>query len=403
MKNPVDRNNRRPDFPREAVQRALREEGVDGWLFYFFQGNDPLALRLLKIPPDRFFSRRWFYFVPARGTPVKIVHRIEPGALDGLPGRAHFYGAWEELGAHLAHTVKGRRIAMQYSPKGAVPTLSRVDGGTLEWVRSLGGRVVSSGDLVQHFDAVLTPRQRRQQEITARDLHELVREAFGFIARAVRTRGRTREREVQSFLRRGYARRGWVTNADPIVAVNRHSASPHYAPGPGRDAPLRKGDWVLLDVWAKPRGEDAIYADITWCGFVGAVVPERYERVFQVVRRARDAAVSFIAQRGQENRSVQGWEVDRAARREVERAGLGKYFLHRTGHSIGTEDHAAGANMDGLETRETRRLLPGTLFSIEPGIYLPTFGARSEINVRMDGPRPLITGGPPQESVVRIL
>ncbi|MBL0349266.1 MAG: aminopeptidase P family protein [Elusimicrobia bacterium] len=385
------------------VQKALREEGIDGWLLYFFQGNDPLALRLLRVPPKKFFTRRWYYFVPGRGAPVKLVHRIEPDALDHLPGQTLSYASWRELEAGLGRAVRGaRRVAMQYSPKNAVPTLSRVDAGTVELVRSLGPRVVSSGDLVQRFESVLAPRQWEQHRTTARHLHQIILKAFDFIARSVRAKVRTTEFDVQRFILREYVRRGLVTNADPIVAINKNSAQPHYAPTSVRHSPIKKGDWVLLDIWAKPKGPDAVYADITWCGFVGKKTPEKYERIFQIVRRARDAAVEFVSKRLKAGKAVYGWEVDRAARSVIERAGYGKEFIHRTGHSIGTEDHANGANMDGLETRELRHILPGTLFSIEPGIYLENFGVRSEINVFIDGIKPVITGGPVQCRAVEI-
>lgn len=391
-------------FPVRAVRKALDDDRLDGWLFYYFQGNDPLALRILKIPSDRFFTRRWFYFVPRRGAPVKIVHRIEPDALDGLPGRTTDYASWRELGAALRAALRGaRRVAMQYSPKSAVPYIARVDAGTVEWVRSLGPRVASSGDLIQRFESVLTPAQARQHRRTARDLGDIVRRAFGFIGRTVRAKGRTTERDVQRFVLREFDRRGLETGADPIVAVNRNSARPHHAPSEERSAAIGRGDWVLLDLWAKPAGPDAVYADITWCGFVGREVPARYVRVFEIVRRARDAAVALVRRRCAAGRAVRGWEVDRAARSVIERAGYGKYFIHRTGHSIGREDHANGANMDGLETRETRRLLPGTLFSIEPGIYLKRFGVRSEINVFYSDRGPLVTGGPPQARPLPLL
>ncbi len=380
------------EFPLGPIQKALREERIDGWLFYFFQGNDPLALRLLRVPPKKFFTRRWYYFVPRRGAPIKLVHRIEPDALEHLPGRTLQYASWRELEAGLGRALRGARsVAMQYSPKNAVPTISRVDAGTVELVRSLGPRVVSSGDLVQRMESVLTPRQWRQHRATAAHLHQIVLKAFGFIGRTVRAHGRTTEYDVQRFILKEYRRRNLATNADPIVAVNKNSAQPHYAPTRDRHSAIKKGDWVLLDIWAKPKGPEAIYADITWCGYVGTKVPEKYERIFQIVRRARDAAVDFVSKRFKAGKTVYGWEVDRAARSVIERAGYGKYFIHRTGHSIGTEDHANGANMDGLETRETRRLLPGTIFSIEPGVYLKEFGARSEINVFLDGRRAVVT------------
>ncbi len=386
-------------FNPGRVRRLLKEAGIDGWLFYYFQKNDPVAEGLLDAG-RRFATRRWFYFIPAAGSPVKVLHRIEADALDHLPGRAVSYLSWQELASALRTVLGGARtVAMQYSPRNAVPYLSRVDAGTVELVRSTGARVVSSGDLVQALEAPLTPGQERQHKRTALDLHTAVHDAFGFIGRRLRAGRRLTEYDVQQRILSFFSRRGLVTNAPPIVAVNANSGKPHYTPSVEKTSSLRKKDWVLIDLWAKPRGPEAIYADITWCAYAGNDVPGIYEDVFRTVRAARDAAVDLI---GKKEGKTFGWQVDRAARSVIQKAGFGEYFIHRTGHSIGTEDHANGANMDSLETRESRRLLPRTLFSIEPGIYLKGFGARSEINVFMDGRRPVVTT-PPQSTVVPLL
>jgi Xaa-Pro aminopeptidase len=391
-------------FDLRAARAALAEEGLDGWLFYFFQDNDPIARRVLGVPPGKFFTRRWFYLVPRRGAPVKVVHRIEPDALDFLPGGRREYLSHLELRSVLASVLRGRRrVAMQYSSGNALPYISRVDAGTVESVRACGARVVTSADLVQRLEAPLTAAQARQHFRTAGHLRDIVFGAFGFVRDRVLGGRPVREHDVQRHIAAAYARRGLVSNSPPIVAVNRHSASPHYVPTLKTSAPVRRGDWLLLDIWAKPRGPDAVYADITWCGSVGHRVPSRYENIFQIVRGARDAALALVRREAERGRSPRGWEVDRAARGYIERKGYGKYFIHRTGHSIGTEDHANGANLDGLETRETRRLLPHTLFSIEPGIYLKEFGVRSEIDVYLDGRRAVVSGGPAQERVVPIL
>jgi len=386
-----------------ALQRALAETGDDGWLFYLFQNNDPIASRVLQMNPGHFLTRRCFYFVPRRGAPVKIVHRIETDALEHLPGRRLVYLSWRDLEGRLAEILKGLRVAMQYSPKNAVPYLSRVDAGTVELVRAAGARVTSSGDLVQIFEARLTPAQWRDHQRSAAKLRAIVFEAFGFIARKTRRRETVGEYEVQRKIRAAYGRMGLVTSADPIVAVNANSGRPHYTPRRNKSRRIKKGDWVLLDIWAKSKAHESVYADITWCGFVGERVPERHENIFQIVRQARDKALDFVRASWQKAKSPQGWEVDRAARAHIASKGYGKYFIHRTGHSIGTEDHGNGAHMDGLETRETRRLLPGLLFSIEPGIYLKDFGARSEINVFLDGRTVRVSGEPVQERAVPLL
>lgn len=405
-----------PAFPLDAVQRALADSRLQGWLFYYFQKNDPIAEKILGLG-RKFFTRRWFYFVPARGEPVKVVHRIESGAIDHLPGQRRTYLSWEELHRALGAALGGARparqagtapsggcrVAMQYSPKNAVPYVARVDAGTVELVRSLGSRVVSSGDLVQLFESPITPAQWAQHQATAKHLRDIVFEAFGFVSAQLKRGKSLGEYDVQVQIQKAYARRGLVSNSYPIVAVNHNSSQPHYVPSLRCSRPIRRGDWVLLDIWAKPKGAAAVYADITWCGYAGGVVPTKYERIFGIVRDARDKAFGLVEERFRRRRPVQGWEVDRAARGHIERKGFGPYFIHRTGHSIGLEDHANGANMDSLETRETRRVLPDTLFSIEPGIYLRDFGARSEINVFIDGGKPVISGLPVQKRVVPIL
>lgn len=393
-------------FPLENIQSALRADRLDGWLFYYFQGNDPIAEKILDLGRSGFLTRRCFYFIPKRGEPVKLVHRIERHALAHLPGTQISFLFRKEMEKGLTAMLRGKpRVAMQYSPRGAVPYISRVDAGAMELVRATGARPVSSGDLVQTFEAPITPAQWEQHKRTADALRRIVLEAFGFIRRKILAKKPVDEQGVQRFILGSYRRRGLISNSDPIVAVNNNSAEPHYVPSRSRSHPIHPGDWVLLDIWAKPRGADAIYADITWCGYVGRDVPEKHEKIFRIVRDARDKALGLIKNsfEGKRPRSVRGWEADRAARGHIERHGYGQYFIHRTGHSIGREDHANGANLDSLETKEMRRLLPNTLFSIEPGIYLKDFGARSEINVFIDGNRVRVSGGPVQTKVVPIL
>lgn len=389
------------DFAK--ARRALADGNIGGWLFYYFQNNDPIAARLLGVSPDHFSTRRWFYLLPRRGAPVKIVHAIEPHALDHLPGRRRTYASWKSLHARLGAALKGLpTVAMQYSPRADVPTVSRVDAGTVELVRSLGPRVVSSGDLIQRLECVLTPAQAAQHARTARQLRRIVLDAFAFAGKTLRAGKKLTEGGLQKEIIRGYRRHGLLSNSPPIVAVNGHSGRPHYVLQ-GEGAAIRKGDWLLLDIWAKPDSPQGVYADITWCGYAGITVPAKYEERFRLVARARNAALALVDKRCREGKPLAGWEVDRAARRVIERAGQSGRFIHRTGHSMHTDDHAAGANMDSLESRETRRVLPGTLFSIEPGVYGKDFGVRSEINVYIDGKTARVTGGPPQARVVPFL
>jgi Xaa-Pro aminopeptidase len=392
-------------FDLASVQSALRQFGFDGWLLYDFRGLNVLARRVIGITDDVMLSRRWFYFVPAQGEPRKLVHRIEPHALDGVPGPQQIYLRWQELEAGVASLVKGaRRVAMEYVPRNANPYVSRVDAGTVELVRSCGVEVVPSGDLVQLFEACWDDEQWAMHLEAAKHTRSAYDAAFAFIAERVRRAGSVHETEVQKCILDHFAAHKLITDHPPICAVGPHSGDPHYSPGPGPEGVIREGDFVLIDLWAKLDRPRAVYSDLTWTCFVGREVPERYERIFQIVAQARDAAIARVREAFQSRTPLQGWQVDQAARAVIERAGYGEYFCHRTGHSIGQETHGNGANMDGLETKEERRVLPRTCFSVEPGIYQPEFGVRSEVNVYVDAEQNVhVTGGTPQTRVVPIL
>ena len=384
------------------MQRAVGSEGLDAWLFCDFRGSDPIGRRILEVG-DGLATRRWFYCVPAVGVPRALASAVEPGVLDQLPGERRVYRTWQELHAGVRALLAGcRRVAMQYSPNNDIPYVARVDAGTVELVRQCGVEVVSSADLVQHFEAVWNGAQYASHCRAARQVRETVDAAFAEIARCRRAATACDEARIQRFILEQFAARGLVTHDPPIVAVGAHSADPHYQPPAAGSAAIGAGDFVLIDLWAKePAG---MYADITWTGFVGAVVPERYTAVFDIVRAARDAGVDAAraARRGQ--RTVHGCDIDAAVREVIIAAGFGDRFVHRTGHSIGVDVHGNGANIDGFETPDTRRLLAGTCFSIEPGIYLPgEFGVRSELNVFVDEADVTVTGEPVQRAVVAIL
>jgi Xaa-Pro dipeptidase len=385
-------------FDLSAVQAALQQAGLDGWLLYDFRGLNVLARRVLDIPAEGHLTRRWFYFIPARGEPRKLVHRIEPAALDPYPGG-------KELEAGVGTLVAGaRRVAMEYVPRNANPYVSRVDAGTVELVRSFGVEVVPSGDLVQLFEACWDDEQWALHLVAAQHTRSAYDVAFAFITARVREAGGVRETEVQRCIMDHFAAHGLVTDHPPIVGAGPHSGDPHYAPGPGSDATIREGEFVLIDLWAKCDKPRAVYSDLTWTCFVGKEVPARYREVFEIVARARDAAIAKVRDAFAAGRPLQGWEVDQAARDVIEKAGYGPAFCHRTGHSIGQETHGNGANMDNLETHEQRRVLPRTCFSVEPGISLPEFGVRSEVNVFVDGHSEVhVTGGAPQTEVVPLL
>ncbi|HEV3084881.1 MAG TPA: M24 family metallopeptidase [Gemmataceae bacterium] len=392
-------------FDLSAVQAAIASLGFDGWLLYDFRGLNVLARRVIGLGDEAMLSRRWFYYVPARGEPRKLVHRIEPHSLDHLPGAAQPYLRWQELEAGVATLVKGaKKVAMEYVPRNANPYVSRVDAGTIELVRSCGVEVLPSGDLVQLFEACWDDDQWAMHLEAAKHTRSAYDAAFAFIADHVRGGRALRETDVQHCIMTHFKTHGLVTDHPPICAVGAHSGDPHYSPGPGSDAPIKEGDFVLIDLWAKLDRPRAVYSDLTWTCFVGNEVPKKYVDIFQVVAQARDAAIARVQEAFRNQQPLQGWQVDQAARAVIDRAGYGQYFCHRTGHSIGQETHVNGANMDDLETHEERRVLPRTCFSIEPGIYLPEFGVRSEVNVFVDAKEKVhVTGGAPQTAVVPLL
>jgi len=393
------------------IQGALKSAGLDGWLFYDFRQSDPLAYRILKLDPKQFSTRRWFYFVPAEGEPVRINHAIEQGKLDRLPGRRLIYSSWGKLNENLrdalstANAQAAPRVAMQYSPENSIPYISRVDAGTIELVRSLGAEPVTSADLVQLFEAVWTEAQYQSHVAAANNVHRIIQEAFAEVARRIKSDEPVTEYDIQQFMVRRFEEENMTCDGDhPIVSVNANAASPHYQPSAERFSPIKRGDFLLLDVWAKLKTPGAVYADQTWTGFVGEEPGEQHLKIFTIVRDARDAAIEFVRENVKAGREIKGAQVDDVSRGVIERAGYGEYFTHRTGHSIGEEVHGNGAHIDNLETRDSRRIIPRTCFSIEPGIYLPgNFGVRSEVDVYVSDTDAEVTGQPIQTELMAIL
>jgi Xaa-Pro dipeptidase len=386
------------DLP--AIQAALRERNIDAWLFYDHHHRDPIAYRVLGLPSNTMVTRRWFYVIPAQGDPLKLVHKIESSHLDSLPGSKRQYSAWQELFDQLkAMLTNCRDVAMQYSPNNLVFTLSLVDGGTLELIRGLGKNVVSSGDLVAQFEATWSEEQIKSHYAARDAIDAITAAAFQEIGRRTRSGGTT-EYEMLQWLLEAFRRENLVTDDPPVVAVNANTGNPHYDPPVGNSASIREGDFVLLDVWAKKDAPGSVYYDITWTGFVGSSPPDRMREIFQVVRDARDAGVKTVQEAVAAGRPIAGWEVDRAVRGSIKKAGYGESFIHRTGHSIGTEVHANGANMDDLEVHDERRILPNSCVSIEPGVYLPEFGVRSEVNVLVRPQAAEVTGKIQREIVI---
>ncbi len=374
-----------------AIQKALRERNIDAWLFYDHHHRDPIAYRVLGLPDGLMVTRRWFYLIPAKGEPTKLVHKIEAGHLDTLPGTKHVYAGWQEL----FDTMKGflashRDIAMQYSPNNLVFTISLVDAGTVDLIRGLGKNVVSAQDLIAQFEATMNDDQIATHYAARDIIDRLTAEAFQEIGRRVRSGG-TYEHEIQQWFMDAFHREGMVTDDAPIVAVNANSGNPHYEPSAKHPVPIREGDFVLLDVWAKKNTPGAVFYDITWTGVLGKPTDKQRE-IFKIVSEARDIGVKTALDGVASGRPIAGWEVDRAVRSHIKKAGYGEYFIHRTGHAIGTEVHANGANMDDLEIHDERRILPNSCFSIEPGIYLPEFGVRSEVNVLVRSGSAEVTG-----------
>ena len=377
----------------EEIQAALRDEGLDGWLFFDHHRRDPLAYRVLQFTPGSMVTRRWFYYIPAAGEPRGLVHKIEAQTLAPLPGVHSLYAGWSTLVDGLKTLLGGgRRVAMQYSPNCAVPYVAMVDAGTVELVRGLGVEVVTSANLIQFFESRWTEEQLAMHLEAARKIDIIRRQAFERVGAKLRANERVTEWEMQQFILGRFAEEGLTTDHGPDIAVNANASNPHYEPKQAASAEIKRGDLVLMDMWAKLDRPEAVFYDITWVGFCGTEPPAQVERVFTVVRDARDRAIARVKDAVREKRELQGFEVDDAAREYIRAEGFEEYFFHRTGHSIGTDVHGSGANMDNLETHDERRVIPWTCFSVEPGIYLPEFGIRLEVDVFVGDREARVTG-----------
>jgi Xaa-Pro aminopeptidase len=390
----------------EAIQSALREAGQDGWLFYDHHHRDPLAAHILGLDEKAHITRRWYYFVPAEGEPRKLVHRIEQGRLDTLPGSKAQYSSWQELARGLDLMLAGaQKLAMQYSPNNAIMYVSMVDAGTVEFLRSLGKTIVSSADLVSRFEAVLNEEQMASHAVAQRAIDAILAEGWKELGRRLRpangTAAGVTEFEHRQWLSEAMSREGLVWSDGPNVSVNAHSSDSHYEPTAACSSPIREGDFLLIDIWAKPDKPCGVFYDITWTGVVGREPSAREQQVFEVVTQARDAAIQAVESAYAAGRPIRGFEADDAARAVIQAAGFGEYFTHRTGHNISGEIHGPGAHLDNLETHDERLLLPNTCFSVEPGIYLPEFGVRSEIDM-LTAPGKAWVTGKIQRELVRI-
>jgi Xaa-Pro dipeptidase len=390
----------------DAIQTALRDSSLDGWLFYDHHHRDPIGESILGLDPKAHITRRWYYFIPAQGEPRKLVHRIEQNRLDSLPGSRGLYSSWQELRTGLRAMLGGfRRIAMQYSPNNDIMYVSMVDAGTVEFLRSLGKQIVSSADLVSQFEAVLTEKQIESHTVAQGLIDAILEEGWKEIARRLRPatdkHGKVTEFDIVQWLSEAMKRGGLVWENGPNVSVNANCSDSHYEPTADRTADIKEGDFLLIDIWGRLDEADAIFYDITWTGVVGREPSEREQHVFETVRNARDAAISAVENAFAEGRPIRGFEADDAARSVIRAAGFADYFTHRTGHNIAHEIHGPGAHLDNLETHDERQILPNTCFSVEPGIYLPEFGIRSEIDM-LTAPGKAWVTGKIQRELVRI-
>jgi Xaa-Pro aminopeptidase len=386
----------------DAVQTALREDGLDGWLLYDFHGSNPIARSLAGVNGTKMTTRRWYYFVPAEGQPRALVHAIERHTLDNLPGDTQIYAGREALGTGLDALMHGvRRVAMEYSPENAIPYVGRVDAGTIEAIRRRGVEVVSSGDLVQRFVARWSDQALATHLEASQALYRIKDRAFEAIAARVREGEPTTEHDVQQLMMGWFAEEGLITDAPPLAASMENAGNPHYVPPATGSRPISSDELVLLDLWGKRDQPGAVYADITWVGFTGARVPDEFATAFAAVAAARDAAVSLVQKAARDGSDLRGWQVDRAARTVLAERGFGAHVLHRTGHNLGTEVHGNGVHMDDYETHDDRRILPGTGFTIEPGLYFDHFGVRTEINVFV-GANEARVSGPSQAAIVTL-
>ncbi len=389
----------------EEIQKVIVNFGLDGWLFYDFHNRDKIGMKILSFPTHGLATRRWFYLIPAEGEPIKLVHRVEPDKLDHLPGKKFYYSGWIELHDRLKEILGSpKKIAMQYSPLNAIPYISIVDAGTIELIRSFGHEVVSSADLVQIFEALIDERTIQTHFEAGKLVDETLDEAFEEIRKAIRAVKYKTEYEIQQFILKRFYDKGLISNEDPpIVGVNDHPANPHFYPTPENTREIKPGDKLLIDLWAKKNEPGAIFYDITWCAYIGDEPPEDYVKIFHIVRDARREALAFLQSRLNQNQEVAGWEVDEVARKYIQERGYGEFFTHRTGHSIGENVHGNGANIDNFETQDLRKLVPGCLFSLEPGVYIQgKMGVRSEVNVYINSDKKAIITGREQEELVLI-
>ncbi len=387
----------------ELIQKTLTEWEIDGWLLYDFHKSNPIAYDILSLQ-NGIITRRWFYWIPKQGSPIKLIHSIEAEYFENLPGRNCVYTGWYELNAHLEGILaEAKSVAMEYSPHGAIPYISRVDSGTVELVESFSVNVVSSADLVQLFQSRWDHEAYELHRQTVPVMYQIKEAVFDLMRHHIQSGDPVTEYEVQQFILEQYESNDLESDNPPIVAVNEHSGQPHYSPTPKTDRHISREDIILLDIWARKKHKKATYVDIAWSAYADKQVPARYNHIFDIVAQARDAGVQFLQDRWNSGKEIAGWEVDNVIRAVIEEAGYGKFFTHRSGHSLDTTVHGNGVNIDNLEIQDKRKIIPGIGFTLEPGIYLSEFGIRSEIDVFISDDGPVVTTQPLQTFIVPLL
>lgn len=387
-----------------AIQQALKREGLDGWLLYDFHGSNPIAQRLAGLSNGAHMTtRRWYYLVPAAGQPRGLVHAIERHNLDALPGDKQVYAGRQQLESGLDALLAGTKVvAMEYSRANAIPYLSRVDAGTAEAIRGRGVEIVSSGDLVQQFEATWSPAQLDTHVRASESLYRIKDRAFDMVSSLLKTGSTTTEYELQQRMAEWFQDEQLISDSAPVVAVRENAGNPHYLPTANESKRIVPDEVLLLDLWGKKAEPGAVFADITWVGFTGSRVPETCAAAFSAAARARDAAAAVVQDAARDGREIRGWEADRAARTVLQESGFGAHILHRTGHSLGETVHGNGVHLDDYETHDDRRILPGTGFTIEPGLYFDTFGVRTEINMYR-GEKDATVTGPRQNAIITLV
>ena len=388
------------------IQTALTTLDLDAWLLYDFRGINPISQNVAGLTGAN-ITRRWFCLIPAHGEPRWLIHRIETSNFTDVVGNVSLYAGWQELNEEMKSLLANvQSVAMEYSPNASIPYISRVDAGTLEWIRDFGIEVHSSAELAQHVEARLTEAQYEGHQKSAHLILKAKDYAFTWIGDQLKAGNTITEYDVQQQILSQFDEMELVTDHPPIVAVNANSSDPHYAPTATRTQQIKTEDFILIDLWAKQKDPDAVFADTTWVAYAGTAVPDRYVEIFEIVKEARDRAVAFIREKWAANEPIPGYAVDDCVREYITEKGYGQYFIHRTGHSIGTVIHGNGANLDNLETRDERILIQGICFSIEPGIYLNAFGVRTEIDVYLAGEGRdgvILTTSPVQNQVLPLL